>query len=80
MATQGRQIGRGRIERQGPCFLQQSQSGQAGIESAPTRRRLPARLLLRSNEWHEEEANKRENGERSELAYQQKPTGVELLT
>ena len=80
MATQGRQVGRGRIERQGPCFLQQSQSGQAGIESAPTRGRVPARLLLRSNEWHEEKTNKREDGERSEFTYQQEPTGVELLT
>ena len=80
MAEERRQIGRGRIERQGPCFLQQSQSGQAGIESAPTRGRVPARLLLRKDEWHEEKTNQRENGERSELAYQQKPTGVELLT
>jgi len=80
MATQGRQIGRGRIERQGPCFLQQSQSGQAGVESPPTRGRVPARLFLRKDEWHEEKTNQRENGERSELAYQQKPTGVELLT
>jgi len=80
MAEERGQIGRGRTERQGPCFLQQSQSGQAGIESAPTRGRVPARLLLRSNEWHEEEINKRENGERSEFTYQQKPAGVELLT
>ena len=80
MATQGRQIGRGRFERQGPCFLQQSQSGQAGVESAPARGRLTARLFLRSDEWHEEETNKREDGKRSELTYQQEPAGVELLT
>ena len=80
MAEERRQVREGRLERQGPCFLQQSQSGQAGIESAPTRGRVPARLLLRSNEWHEEEINKRKNGERSEFTYQQKPTGVELLT
>jgi len=80
MDTQGRQIGRGRIERQGPCFLQQSQSGQAGVESPPARGRLTARLFLRPDGWHEEETNKREDGERPKLTYQQKPTGVELLT
>ena len=79
MDAQGRQIGRGRIERQGPFFLQQSQSGQAGVESTPARGRVPARLLLRPDGWHEEEINKRENGERSGFTYQQKPTGVELL-
>ena len=80
MAAQGRQIGRGRFERQGPCFLQQSQSGQAGVETSPARGRLTARLLLRSNEWHEEEVDQRKDGQRSELAYQQEPAGVELLT
>ena len=80
MATQGRQEPQGGFEREGPRLLQQSQSGQAGVESTPARGRLTARLLLRSNEWHEEEINKRENGERSKLTYQQEPAGVELLT
>ena len=80
MAEERRQVREGRFERQGPCFLQQSQSGQAGVESTPARGRLTARLLLRSNEWHEEEINKREDGQRSELTYQQEPAGVELLT
>ena len=80
MAAQGRQIGQGRLERQGPCFLQQSQSGQAGVKSAPARGRLTPRLFLRSDEWHEVQANQRKDSQRSELTYQQEPTGVELLT
>ena len=79
MAEERRQVREGRLERQGTCFLQQSQSGQAGIESAPARGRLPARLFLRSDEWHEKEANQREDGQRPELTYQQEPAGVELL-
>ena len=79
MATQGRQIGQGRIERQRTCFLQQSQSGQAGIESPPARGRVPARLLLRPDEWHEKEVDQRKDGQRPELTYQQEPAGVELL-
>ncbi len=80
MAAQGRQIGRGRFERQGPCFLQQSQSGQAGVESTPARGRLTARLFLRSDEWHEKEVDQCKDGQRSGLTYQQEPAGVELLT
>ncbi len=79
MAEKRRQIREGRLERQGSGFLQQSQSGQAGVESTPARGRVPARLFLRSDEWHEKETNKREDGEQPELTYQQKPTGVELL-
>ena len=80
MATQGRQIGRGRFECQGASLLQQSQSGQAGPESPTARGRLTARLFLRKDEWYEKEIDKREDGKRPELSDQQKPTGVELLT
>jgi hypothetical protein len=37
------------------------------LEAAATRRRVEARLFLRSNEWHEEEVNVGENGERPKL-------------
>ena len=80
MDTQRRQEPKGRFEREGPCVLQQSQSGQAGVESTPARGRLTARLFLRSDEWHEEEVDQCKDGQRSELTYQQEPAGVELLT
>jgi len=37
------------------------------LEAATTRRRVEARLFLRSNEWHEEEVNVGENGKRPKL-------------
>ena len=80
MAEERGQVREGRLERQRPCFLQQSQSGQAGTKSPPTRGRVPARLFLRSDEWHEKEVDQRKDGQRPEFTYQQKPAGVELLT
>ena len=80
MDEERRQEPRGRIERQRPCFLQQSQSGQTGPESPTARGRLTARLFLRKDEWYEKEIDKREDGERPELTDQQEPPGVELLT
>ena len=80
MDAQRRQEPQGGLEREGPRLLQQSQSGQAGVESTPARGRLTARLLLRSDEWHEKEVDQREDGQRSKLTYQQEPAGVELLT
>jgi len=80
MAEERGQIREGRLKRQGPSLLQQSQSGQAGTEGSTARGRPTPRLLLRKDEWHEEKTDKREDGQRPELTYQQKPTGVELLT
>jgi len=50
-------------EREGEGFLQRSQSRKARIEEAATRRWLKERQLLRSDVWHEEEADIEENGE-----------------
>jgi len=36
-------------------------------KTTATRRRVEARLFLRSNEWHEEETHIREDGERPKL-------------
>jgi hypothetical protein len=80
MAEERGQIREGRLERQGTGLVQRGQPRETRIETSSTRGRVPARLLLRSNEWHEEKTNKREDGERSEFTYQQEPTGVELLT
>jgi len=79
MAEKRRQIGEGWVERQGACFLQQSQSRQAGAESSSARGRLTPRLFLRKDDWHEKETDKREDGQRSELTHQQEPAGLELL-
>jgi len=77
MDSQRRQEPRGWLERQGTGLRE---SARHEFETAPARRRLPARLFLCEDEWHEKEANQREDGERSKLAHQQKPTGLELLT
>ena len=79
MDTQRRQEPQGWLEREGSRLLQQSQSGQAGVESTPARGRLTARLLLRPDERHEEEVDQCKDGQRSKLTYQQEPAGVELL-
>ena len=65
MATQRGEVREGRLERQRTGFLQCSQSRQAGAEASSTRGRLTARLLLRKDEWHEEEANQRKDSQRS---------------
>ena len=77
MATQGRQEPQRRLERQGARLCQ-----KAGheLETSSAGRRQQARLFLRSDEWHEKEANQREDGQGPEQSYQQKPTGLELLT
>ena len=70
MDKERRQVREGRLERQGSSLLQRSQPRQAGAESSTTRGRLPARLFLRKDEWHEKEIDQREDGQRPKLAYQ----------
>ncbi len=80
MDAQRRQVREGRLERQGSGLLQRSKPGEAGSEGSTTRGRQQARLFLCEDEWHEKEANQREDGQRPQLADQQEPAGVELLT
>ena len=80
MATQGRQVGEGRVERQGPRLLQQSKPRQAGSESPSTRGRPTPRLFLRSYGRHEEEADQCQDSQRPRQPDQQKFKGVEVLT
>jgi hypothetical protein len=63
MAKSRRQKSEGWFEREGEGLVQQSQSRKARIESAAARRWLKERQLLRSDVWHEEEADIEENGE-----------------
>jgi len=79
MATQRGQVQEGRLERQRTGFLQRSQSRQAGSEGSPARGRQTPRLFLRPYGRYEEEANKREDGQRPELPHKQEPSGLELL-
>ena len=64
MDTQGRQEQEWRPQRQGPSFCEERRSQ---LETAATRRRITARLILRKNEWNEGEADIRRNSERPEL-------------
>ena len=79
MATQRGQVRKGRLECQGAGVLQQGEPRQARLEGSTARGRLTPRLFLRKNVWDEKETDERENGQRPELADQQKPAGVELL-
>jgi hypothetical protein len=64
MDKERRQEPQRRAERQG-TGLREKRGDE--LEAAATRRRVEARLFLRSNEWHEEEVNVGENGERPKL-------------
>ena len=64
MATQGRQIREGWLERQGASLREKARDE---LETAATRGRLKARLFLRSYEWDEKEIDIRKNSERPEL-------------
>ena len=64
MDAQRRQIGEGRLERQGPSLREKARDE---LETAATRGRLKARLFLRSYEWDEKETDIRKNSERPEL-------------
>jgi hypothetical protein len=76
MDSQRRQEPRGRLERQGESL---GKKARHELETSPARRRQQARLLLRKDDWDEEETYQREDGERPELSYQQKPEGLEVL-
>jgi hypothetical protein len=67
MDEERRQEPKGRLERKGTGFLQRSQSGETRAKAPSTRGRLKARLFLREDEWHEEEADQREDRERPKL-------------
>jgi hypothetical protein len=60
-------IGEGRLERQGPGFLQRRESGETRVKSPATRGRQKARLFLREDDWHEEKVDQREDRERPKL-------------
>jgi hypothetical protein len=77
MAEERRQVREGRLERQRPSLRE---SARYELEGSPARRRLTPRLFLRADEWNEKETHQCKDSQRSELAYQQEPTGVELLT
>jgi len=67
MAEKRRQIGEGRIERQGSSLREKARHE---FETAPARRRLPARLFLCEDGRHEEEVNQRKNRQRPKLTHQ----------
>ena len=64
MATQGRQIREGWLERQGASLREKARDE---LETAATRGRLKARLFLCPHEWNEKEIDIRKNSERPEL-------------
>jgi len=66
MDSQRRQEPQWRIERQGASI---SKKARHEFETSPAGRRKQARLLLRKDDWDEEEAYQCKNGKRSELAY-----------
>ena len=61
MATQGREKPERGVKRQGASLRKER---RAQPETPAARRRLKEGQFLRSDEWYEEEANIRENGER----------------
>ena len=64
MATQRRQEPQRRLKRQGPSLREKARDE---LETAATRRRIKARLFLRSHDWDEKEIDIRKNSERPEL-------------
>ena len=76
MDAQRRKEPQWRLERQGSGLREK---GRHELETSPAGRRQQARLFLCKNVWNEEEAYQRENRQRPELAYQQKPYGLEVL-
>jgi hypothetical protein len=68
MAEERGQVREGRLERQGSGLRE---SARHEFETAPARRRLPARLFLCEDEWHEKEADLRKDRQRSRLTNQQ---------
>ena len=76
MAAQGRQEPKGWLERQGASLRQKARDE---FETSPAGRRLTPRLFLRKDEWDEEEAHFRKDGQGPKLQDQQEPAGLELL-
>ena len=76
MDTQRRQKPQGWLECQGASLRQKTRDE---LETPPAGRRLTPRLFLRKDEWYEEKVDQREDGQRPELPYKQKPSGLELL-
>ena len=64
MAAQGRQEPQRRIERQGASLCEKRRDE---LETAATRRRIKERLILCSDDRHEEKSDIRKNSERPEL-------------
>ena len=62
MAEKRRQKPEWGAEREGPRFREER---RAQLETTSTRRRIKERLLLRKDDWDEEETYVRENGKRS---------------
>jgi len=64
MAEERRQIGEGRIERQGPRLCEETRYES---EASAARGRQTARLFLRKNEWNEKETYERKDRKRSQF-------------
>jgi hypothetical protein len=67
MAEERGQVREGWFKRQGTGLRE---SARHELETSPAGRRLTARLLLCKDEWHEEEAHKRQDSQRPELTDQ----------
>jgi hypothetical protein len=70
MAEEGGKESNWWLECQGTGFLQRGKPRETGTEASSTRGRLTPRLLLRKDDWHEKEADQREDGKRSKLTHQ----------
>jgi len=64
MAEERGQVREGRLERQRSGLRE---SARHEFETAPARRRLPARLFLCEDEWNEKEADLRQDRQRPKL-------------
>ena len=67
MAEERGQEPQGRLERQGSGLRE---SARHEFETAPARRRLPARLFLCEDEWNEKEAHQCKDSQRPGLTDQ----------
>ena len=67
MAEERRQEPKGWLECQGSRLREKARHE---LETSPAGRRLTPRLFLRKDDWHEEEIDEREDGQRPELADQ----------
>ena len=67
MAEERGQVREGWLERKGSGLRE---SARHEFETAPARRRLPARLFLCEDEWNEKEVDQRKDGQRPKFAHQ----------